>query len=103
MIHAIHPEALAELDEASTWYEREEPGLGVALVLDYRERLTFALNAPSAGALAGKTRDGGEIRRYRLQQFRRYAILLASIRGVPTVLAFEHSSRRPGYWHDRLG
>ena len=29
-------------------------------------------------------------------------ILIATIHGVPTVIAFEHSSRRPGYWRDRL-
>lgn len=102
MRHAILPEALAELDEASTWYEEQEEGLGLALVAEYRERLAYALRVPNAGALAGATPDGDEIRRYRFKRFRRYAILLTTIRGVPTVLAFEHSSRRPGYWHGRL-
>jgi hypothetical protein len=102
MRHGILPQALAELDEASTWYEEHEEGLGLALLAEYRERLDYALRAPNAGALAGSTPDGDEIRRYRLERFRRYAILLAPIRGLPTVLAFEHSSRRPGYWRDRF-
>lgn len=102
MTHRVLPEALAELDEASTWYEEQEEGLGLALVAEYRERLAYALRAPSAGALAGSASNGSEIRRYRFNRFRRYAILLAPIGGTPTVLAFEHSSRRPGYWRDRL-
>lgn len=102
MSHGILPEALAELDEASTWYEEQEEGLGLALVAEYRERLAYALSVPHAGALAGTTPDGDEIRRYRFKRFRRYAILVAPVRGLPTVLAFEHSSRRPGYWHSRL-
>jgi hypothetical protein len=57
---------------------------------------------PRAGALAGKTPGGSEIRRFRLRRFSRYAILMADIHGVPTVLAFEHSSRRPGYWRERI-
>ena len=91
------------MDEAATWYEEQEEGLGLALVAEYRERLAYALGAPSSGSLAGSTPDGDEVRRYRFKRFRRYAILMASIRDVPTVLAFEHSSRRPGYWRDRLG
>lgn len=53
--HRILPEALAELDEASTWYEEHEEGLGLDLVREYRERLAFALKMPQTGALAGKT------------------------------------------------
>jgi len=100
--HHILPEALAELDEASTWYEEHEEGLGLDLVGEYRERLAFALKMPQAGALAGSTPGGAEIRRFRLKRFGRYALLLALIDDVPTVLAFEHSSRRPGYWRERL-
>jgi hypothetical protein len=76
--------------------------LGVELVAEFRERLAAALEMPATGALAGHTPGGKEIRRFRLQRFKRYAILLATIRGMPTVLAFEHSSRRSGYWRDRL-
>ena len=102
MSHGILPAALAELDEASTWYETQEQGLGLALIAEYRERLAHALAAPHSGQLAGTTPDGNEIRRYRFKRFRRYAILIASTRGLPTVLAFEHSSRRPRYGRDRL-
>lgn len=100
--HRVVPAALAELDEAAGWYEEQEEGLGIELLEEYRERLAFALKMPSSGALAGTTPRGSEIRRFRLQRFGRYAILIATIEDVPTVLAFEHSSRRPGYWRARL-
>lgn len=100
--HRILPEALAELEQASTWYEEQREGLGLALVAEYRQRLESALARPRTASIAGKTPGGSDIRRFRLKHFRRYAILLATIHGVPTVLAFEHSSRKPGYWRDRL-
>lgn len=100
--HRVLLEALAELDDASTWYEAHERGLGLDLLTEYRERLTLALKMPQSGVLAGTTPGGSEIRRFRLKRFGRYAILMAPIDGTPTVLAFEHSSRRPGYWRDRL-
>ena len=52
MKHRILREALAELDEASTWREEQEEGLGLALVAEYRER-AYPLRCPNAGALAG--------------------------------------------------
>ncbi|MBI2895553.1 MAG: hypothetical protein HYY06_18495 [Deltaproteobacteria bacterium] len=101
--HGIVAEALAELDEAAVWYEEQRAGLGAALIAEYRDRLALALEMPKSGSPAGATPGGSEIRRFRLERFSRYAILLATIRGIPTVLAFEHSSRRPGYWRVRLG
>jgi len=100
--HRILAEALAELDEAASWYEEQREGLGEDLVAEYRQRLASALDVPGAGALAGKTRLGTEVRRYRLKRFERFAILIAEINGVATVVAFEHSRRRPGYWRARV-
>lgn len=99
--HRILPEALAELDEAATWYEEQEPGLGMDLVTEYRKRLADALRLPNSGTFAGVTPSGSVIRRFRLQRFSRYAILV--VVGTPsTVVAFEHSSRFPSYWESRL-
>jgi toxin ParE1/3/4 len=100
--YEILDDALADLDAAATWYEEQREGLGLELVAEFRERLAFALEMPGAGAPAGHTPGGNEIRRHRLRRFKRYAILLATIDGTSTVLAFAHSSRRPGYWRDRL-
>jgi len=100
--YAVLPEALAEIDEASTWYEEQDEGLGLELVGEYRIRLEHALAVPSAGALVGTTPSGALVRRFSLERFDRYGIMLAVVGGVPTVLAFVHTSRRPGYWRDRL-
>jgi toxin ParE1/3/4 len=100
--HRILPDALAELDAAASWYEEQREGLGLELVAEYEKRLALALETPQVGTLAGKTSRGNQIFRYRLERFTRYAILMATIEGVSTVLAFEHSSRRPGSWRDRL-
>ena len=102
ILHRILPEALAELDAAAFWYEDQREGLGHELVVEYQKRLDLALQMPRAGTLAGTTARGNQIRRYRLERFTRYAILMATIDEVPTVLALEHSSRRPGYWRERL-
>lgn len=101
--HHILPQALAELEEASVWYENQEEGLGLELLDDYRVCLDLALTASGVGSLVGTSQDGTIIRRYRLPRFDRYAIILTIIEQMPTVVAFEHSSRRPKYWDERTG
>lgn len=100
--YEILDEASDDLDAAAVWYEEQRQGLGLELVAEFRERLAFALENPGLGTPRGHTPGGNEIRRFRLSKFKRYAIVMATIDEVPTVLAFEHSSRRPGYWRDRL-
>jgi toxin ParE1/3/4 len=100
--YKLHAEAAAELDAAASWYEQQREGLELELLQEFRQRVASALQLPGTGSLAGHTPEGAEIRRYRLRRFKRYAILVAKIGGIPTVIAFEHSSRRPGYWRDRV-
>ena len=97
----ILPEALAELHGAATWLDEQDAGLGRALIAEYRERVAFARQMPAAGAFIGTTRGGGQVRRFALHRFHRYAILMVSRAEVHTVVAFEHSSRRPGAWRGR--
>jgi toxin ParE1/3/4 len=100
--YRILPEAEEDLDAAASWYERQREGLGLELVAEFRERMSTIVQLPSSASIIGLTQAGNEIHRFRLRRFRRYAILVATIHGALTVLAFEHSSRRPGYWRDRL-
>lgn len=100
--YVIEDAAAVDIEEAALWYAAQSRGLGDELLEEFAERLSAALEQPGIGTLAGHTRSGCVIRRYRLHRFSRYAILLAVIDGMPTVLAFEHSSRRPNYWRDRI-
>jgi plasmid stabilization system protein ParE len=100
--YRILEEALADLDAAATWYEEQSEGLGLELTAEFRRRLNAALEAPGTGAPAGRTPGAAIIRRYRFHRFKRYALVMAVIGEIPTVLAVEHSSRKPGYWRDRL-
>jgi hypothetical protein len=102
MDYRIRPEAQRELREAARRYEAKEEGLGIDLLAKFHDKLGFALRSPGAGSLEGTTESGVEIRSFRLERFKKYAIIVAMIDGVPTVLAFKHSSRRPGYWKKRL-
>lgn len=100
--YRILDEALEDLDAATSWYEEQREGLGLELLAEFRERVDRALAMSSAGSPAGTTPGGAQIRRYRFHRFKRYALLMATIDGMPTVLAVEHSSQRPGFWRDRL-
>ena len=100
--HNILPQALAELEEATIWYENQEQGLGLDLLNDYRAYLDQALTTKGLGSLIGSIQDGTVIRRYRLPRFDRYAIIMTTIRRTPTVIAFEHSSRKPKHWDERI-
>ncbi len=98
----ILPAAQRELEEAARWYDERDAGLGEELLDEVEERLGTALAVPDAGALVGTTPGGAEIRRFMLRRFARYGLLIAVINGGPVLLAFVHTSRRPGYWRRRV-
>lgn len=101
--YKIRKEAADEIAEAAAWYEAEAgPDLAADLIAEYEARLSTALELAGAGTIVAATASGKPVRRYRLKRFKRYAILMADIEGHPTVLAFACSSRKPGYWRDRL-
>lgn len=103
MRYEIRADALREISAAADWHDSESIGLGVDLTQAYRVSLDQALRDPLAAPLAMRLPDGAEVRRYRLDRFYRYSILMLLRNGdKPVVIAFEHSSRRPGYWHNRL-
>lgn len=77
-------------------------GLGGELVDEFERTLEDALGRLQTSAAIAKTSEGLAIRRFRLERFSRYAIYVIVYEGVPVVVAFEHSSREPGYWRERL-
>jgi hypothetical protein len=98
----IRPQALIELREAAEWYEEQREGLGGELVDEFERTLEDALADLELSAAVATTAAGLPVRRFRLPRFSRYAIYFVVFDEVPVVVAFEHSSREPGYWRDRL-
>lgn len=96
-----HRQALRELEEAAAWYEEQRSGLGEELLAEFERCMALALEVPGIGSPT-RTASGVVVRKYRLDRFERYAIVLAFTGEEPTMVAFEHSSRRPGYWIRRL-
>jgi plasmid stabilization system protein ParE len=87
--------ARLELDEAFTYLELEQPGLGYRFTADVDEALARIRRQPVAWHLLGR-----HLRRCHLKHFR-YAVIYR-IRGEQAeILAIAHDSRRPGYWRDR--
>jgi hypothetical protein len=98
----IRPEALIELREAAEWYEEQREGLGGDLIDEFERTLEDALGRLETSVAIATTSGGLLIRRFRLERFSRYAIYVVVFDDVPVVVAFEHASREPGYWRDRL-
>lgn len=103
MSHEIREAAADELRAAAEWYENEGEGLGAALVEEFERALDDALRNLEIGAVVGRAKGGEAIRRYRLRRFTRYAVYVVVLDETLTVVAFEHASRRPGYWLRRIG
>jgi toxin ParE1/3/4 len=97
----IHAAAAEEAAEAAAWYEKERAGLGaefqqaVDAALDLLEEEIVPLVAmPGAAGARGA-------RRLLLRRFP-YAVIVHERTDEVVVIAFAHTSRRPGYWRGRL-
>lgn len=92
----FHPQAVAELIEATEFYEDRSPGLGAAL-LDETERAIARIAAmPEASE-----RIAPRARRKALWRFP-YSIIYGICDDRVRVVAFAHQRRRPFYWRERL-
>ncbi|KYF74777.1 hypothetical protein BE17_20015 [Sorangium cellulosum] len=91
-------EADTELTAAAEWYEQEREGLGDDLLAE-ADRV---LNAIAAGPTTWPLVPGSKIvRRFLFTRFPYVAYFVIRDEHV-LVLAFGHTSRRPGYWRSRL-
>lgn len=96
----IHRLAEDELSDAASWYETKQPGLGMSLL----ELIDRAVERIRSGVLPGSpvlrvTRAKGA-RRVLLRRFP-YSIVFYERKEEIVIVAFAHSSRRPGYWRSR--
>lgn len=91
-------EADAELTAAADWYEQEREGLGYDLLAE-ADRV---LNAIAASPTTWPRVPGSKrVRRFLFTRFPYVAYFVIRDEHV-LVVAFGHTSRRPGYWRNRL-
>jgi plasmid stabilization system protein ParE len=93
-IEILH-EAEEELNEAVSYYEEIEPGLGVRLKEEVRAVIQWIGHNPEISRL-----HPTGYRRVNLKVFRYYVPYLVWNNSV-WILAVAHGSRRPEYWIER--
>jgi len=91
----FHPEASAELEEASLFYESRMAGLGKSFTAEVRRTVSFVQEFPDAGSPAGAS-----YRRMIVPGFP-YSLVYRRKPDSLVVLAVAHQRRRPGYWRRR--
>lgn len=96
-MHLIyHPDAEAELIEATQFYERRLPTLGSQFLDATDIAIGVIQNAPDRWSIIE-----ADVRRYLMPRFP-YAIYYRILSDHIRVLAFKHSSRHQDYWRYRL-
>ena len=96
----IHRLAEDELADAAAWYEARQSGLGASLldlIDEAIERLLAGVlpSSPAPGVATAKS-----ARRVLLKRCP-YSIVFYDRRSEFVIVAFAHSSLRPGYWRSR--
>jgi plasmid stabilization system protein ParE len=96
----IHQLAEDELADAAAWYEAKQPGLGTSML----ELIDQAVERIRSGVLPSSPAPGvtkaKNARRVLLRRFP-YSIVFYEREDQIVIVAFAHSSRRPGYWRSR--
>ena len=90
--------AAEELDEAARWYDLRRAGVGEELLDEIQRALGVLAEHPELGSLILPDR---RVRRLPLRRFP-YQVIYRLGEDSVTVVALAHTSRRPGYWRDRL-
>ncbi|UQA57247.1 type II toxin-antitoxin system RelE/ParE family toxin [Polyangium aurulentum] len=94
----VHDEAGAELSAAAEWYEQEREGLGDDLLAEADRVLDAIAASPSTWPFAPGSKA---VRRFLFTRFP-YVAYFVTRGDLVLVVAFGHTSRRPGYWRHRL-
>jgi plasmid stabilization system protein ParE len=92
---SFHPLADLELNEASYFYNSENPGLGAVFLDEVERTIARVLEHPDAGILVA-----GSVRRRLIPRFP-YGVLYRVKVDTVRILAIMHQKRRPFYWQDR--
>jgi plasmid stabilization system protein ParE len=97
-VQILH-EASEELSDAAVWYEQERAGLGADLLAEAARAVKKIAASPTIWPFAPRSRV---VRRFLLARFPYFAYYVVRDDDVQ-VLAFGHTSRKPGHWKGRLG
>jgi toxin ParE1/3/4 len=92
----LSAEADVELVETAGFYDERQRGLGAALISEFVKATQFIQQFPSSGRPIGN-----RMRRVLTNRFP-YAIIYLEYRDEFLVVAVAHTSRRPGYWKERM-
>lgn len=94
--HEFLDEARAEQRHAQTWYEIRSLKVAERFVAEIERGIRAIIKEPQRWP-----RYGRRVRYFRLRRFP-YLIIYRFDETTVTVIAFAHTSRRPGYWRKRL-
>jgi plasmid stabilization system protein ParE len=92
----FHPEALAEAEEAASFYKEQQRNLEIRFL----EALNDSISRIRRNPLLYR-RVEGDIRKCRIMRFP-YGIIYRVIDDRIEVVAIMHLRRRPGYWKSRV-
>ena len=91
----ILQQAFKELDDAISYYEAQQAGLGLRLMEEFDRHVRWILNNPTVPRI----RKGG-YRRVNLKTFPYYIAYIIR-EDILWILAMAHGHRNPEYWIDR--
>ena len=92
----IHPEALAELKLAVSWYQEQNQTAALNFVTELDRAVDLVIESPRRWP-----RGEHGTRKVVLQRYP-FAVIYRERKTVVQILAIAHGRRRPGYWKKRL-
>lgn len=93
----LHPQAVAEFEDAADYYEAQRTGFGEVFRLEVAEALAQIGSTPTVFS----PYKGGPIRRRLIKRFG-YAVYFLERDDAVHVIAISNQGRKPDYWQDRL-
>jgi plasmid stabilization system protein ParE len=93
----LHPEAAVEYDAAFDWYLARSPDAALKFDAEFNRALVEITQAPQRWV-------GGSYntRRFLLRKFPFLLIYRERTAGEIQIVAVAHTSRKPGYWKERI-
>lgn len=89
-----------ELQAAVAWYDSRRAGLGARLLSAVDRTLQLIRRHPGLGEPVPRVRPEQGVRRVPLRRFP-YFVIYRERDDEIQIVAFAHTSRRPGYWRHR--